>query len=62
MNAFEQEQQVFLLAGVLPIHDPQLEPECYESILLTVLDRDANIFRRLIQLWPPEIYRVGEYR
>ncbi|KRX47109.1 Vacuolar protein sorting-associated protein 41 -like protein [Trichinella murrelli] len=59
VTRFEQVNQLSYLIGVLPTHDPQLEPECYQSVLLELLGKDASLFRRTIIAWPAEIYRVS---
>ncbi|KRY66007.1 Vacuolar protein sorting-associated protein 41 -like protein [Trichinella pseudospiralis] len=59
VTRFEQVNQLSYLIGVLPTHDPQLEPECYQSVLLELLGKDASLFRRTIIAWPAELYRVS---
>lgn len=59
MTKFEQEGQLKALAPVLPTTNPQLEPECYEMILSEFLRDDVRGFKKIINSWSPDLYRVG---
>lgn len=61
VNEFEQHNVVLQLAKYIPTKDPQLEPESYQSILVAALYNHPVLFYRLIKVWNPDIYRVGEY-
>ncbi|KHJ99848.1 hypothetical protein OESDEN_00187 [Oesophagostomum dentatum] len=43
----------------LPTSNPQLEPECYETVLQAALYNDVSLFKRLVQQWSPDLYRTG---
>lgn len=59
VTKFEQLGMVKALSPVLPTKDPQLEPECYEMILLDFLRNDVKGFKKKINEWSPDLYRVG---
>ncbi|GMT33744.1 hypothetical protein PFISCL1PPCAC_25041, partial [Pristionchus fissidentatus] len=59
VGIWENERMVTMLAEVLPTQKPQLEPECYEAVLLSALYNDILLFRKLVQQWNPDLYRVG---
>lgn len=60
VGKFEKTYEILKLALVIPINDPQLEPECYESILTVALYTSTNIFSALIFQWNTDLYRVGK--
>ncbi len=49
VTKFEQVQELKEMAVYLPTRDPQLEPECYEMVLLAFLRDDVHGFRKLIK-------------
>ncbi|EYC37437.1 hypothetical protein Y032_0791g2368, partial [Ancylostoma ceylanicum] len=59
VGAFERSRLCTLIAEFLPTTNPQLEPECYETVLQAALYNDVDLFKRLVQQWPPDIYRTG---
>lgn len=59
MEEFERSHQILKLVPVIPTHDPQLEPECYESILTAALYSRTDLFKALINHWNPDLYRIG---
>ncbi|GMT03510.1 hypothetical protein PENTCL1PPCAC_25684, partial [Pristionchus entomophagus] len=59
VDLWEKERMVTLLAECLPTAKPQLEPECYEAVLLSALYNEIPLFRKLVQMWNPDLYRVG---
>uniref|UniRef100_A0A915JDG6 Uncharacterized protein n=1 Tax=Romanomermis culicivorax TaxID=13658 RepID=A0A915JDG6_ROMCU len=58
-SQFERHNQLKYLAPFLPVHDPQLEPECYQSVLLDFLKDDFINFKNLVFKWSPDLYRTG---
>uniref|UniRef100_A0A1I7X631 RING-type domain-containing protein n=1 Tax=Heterorhabditis bacteriophora TaxID=37862 RepID=A0A1I7X631_HETBA len=58
VGVFERVRLCTLLAEVLPTANPQLEPECYESVLHAALYNDVRLFKRLVQQWNPDLYRA----
>lgn len=59
VNLFEDKSQVLKLAPYLPLKQPQLEAECYESVLKSALCCKAELFLKLIVILPSELYRIG---
>ncbi|GMR33070.1 hypothetical protein PMAYCL1PPCAC_03265 [Pristionchus mayeri] len=59
VGVWEAHRMVCLLAECMPTTKPQLEPECYEAVLLSALYNDIPLFRKLVQMWNPDLYRVG---
>ncbi|KJH48985.1 hypothetical protein DICVIV_04884 [Dictyocaulus viviparus] len=59
VGAFERARVCTLIAQFLPTSHPQLEPECYETVLHAALYNDVELFRRLVQQWSPNLYRTG---
>ncbi|VDK49048.1 unnamed protein product [Anisakis simplex] len=59
VNEFERHNVVLQLAKYLPEKDPQLEPECYQNVLVAALYNHPLLFYGLIKTWNPELYRVG---
>lgn len=59
VNEFEQNNVVLQLAKYLPINDPQLEPECYQCVLMAALHNHPVLFYNLIKVWSPDLFRVG---
>ncbi|VDM57001.1 unnamed protein product [Angiostrongylus costaricensis] len=60
VGAFERAHFCTLIAQVfLPTSHPQLEPECYETVLQAALYNDVDLFKRLVQQWSPDLYRTG---
>ena len=59
MTLFDERKKLRVLAPVLPVKVPQLEPECYEMVLREFLSGDVDGFRRLVREWSPDLYRVG---
>ncbi|KAK5967548.1 hypothetical protein GCK32_013269 [Trichostrongylus colubriformis] len=43
----------------IPTSSPQLESSCYETVLQAALYNDIDLFKRLVQQWPPHLYRTG---
>lgn len=60
VNLFEEKHQVLKLVPVIPISDLQLEPECYETILMVALYSSPSLFRALVFQWNADLYRVGK--
>lgn len=58
VNEFEREHQILKLIPVIPTKDPQLEPECYESILLAALYSRPKLFDAIMSNWNADIYRA----
>ncbi|CAI5454571.1 unnamed protein product [Caenorhabditis angaria] len=58
VNLFERNRLCTLLADVLPTSNPQLEPENYEGVLQAALFNDVKLFRKLVQMWSPDLYRT----
>uniref|UniRef100_F1KSV0 Vacuolar protein sorting-associated protein 41 n=1 Tax=Ascaris suum TaxID=6253 RepID=F1KSV0_ASCSU len=59
VNEFERHNVVLQVAKYLPVKDPQLEPESYQSVLVAALYNHPLLFHGLIKAWNPELYRVG---
>ncbi|VIO99680.1 Vacuolar assembly protein VPS41 homolog, putative [Brugia malayi] len=59
VNEFEQNNVVLQLAKYLPVRDPQLEPECYQCVLIAALHNHPVLFYNLIKVWNPDLFRVG---
>ncbi|PAV83343.1 hypothetical protein WR25_16354 isoform A [Diploscapter pachys] len=59
VGLFENARLSTLLAEVLPTGNPQLEPECYQSVLQAALYNDMKLYKRLVQTWSPDLYRTG---
>ncbi|KHN74077.1 Vacuolar protein sorting-associated protein 41 -like protein [Toxocara canis] len=59
VNEFERHNVVLQVAKYLPVKDPQLEPESYQSVLIAALYNHPLLFHGLIKAWSPELYRVG---
>ncbi|EFO27178.2 hypothetical protein LOAG_01303 [Loa loa] len=59
VNEFEQNNVVLQLAKYLPVRDPQLEPECYQCVLIAALYNHPVLFYNLIKVWNPDLFRVG---
>ncbi|KAM3727480.1 Vacuolar protein sorting-associated protein [Dirofilaria immitis] len=59
VNEFEQNNVVLQLAKYLPVRDPQLEPECYQCVLIAALHNHPVLFYNLIKIWNPDLFRVG---
>uniref|UniRef100_A0A914VKR4 Vacuolar protein sorting-associated protein 41 homolog n=1 Tax=Plectus sambesii TaxID=2011161 RepID=A0A914VKR4_9BILA len=59
VTRFDERKKLRVLAPVLPVKVPQLEPECYEMVLKEFLAADIDGFRRLVREWSPDLYRVG---
>ncbi|ETN86670.1 hypothetical protein NECAME_16201 [Necator americanus] len=59
IGEFERSCLCTLIAEFLPTFDPQLEPECYETVLQAALYNDVDLFKRLVQQWSPNLYRTG---
>ncbi|KAE9549796.1 hypothetical protein FO519_006990 [Halicephalobus sp. NKZ332] len=59
VGLFEKPGQVLKLVPYLPQKQPQLEPECYESILISALYCKAGLFLKLINLLSSDLYRIG---
>ncbi|VDM74321.1 unnamed protein product [Strongylus vulgaris] len=67
ISTFERSRLCTLIAEspplqFLPTSNPQLEPECYETVLQAALYNDVDLFKRLVQQWSPELYRTGQYK
>lgn len=58
-SQFERHNQLKQIAPFLPVQDPQLEPECYQSVLLDFLKDDFVGFKDLVFQWSPDLYRTG---
>lgn len=52
---------VLQLAKYLPVKDPQLEPECYQCVLIAALHNHPVLFYNLVKVWNPDLFRVGRY-
>lgn len=59
VNEFEQNNVVLQLAKYLPVRDPQLEPECYQCVLIAALHNHPVLFYNLVKVWNPDLFRVG---
>ncbi|KAL3991177.1 hypothetical protein ACH3XW_34810 [Acanthocheilonema viteae] len=59
VNEFEQNNVVLQLAKYLPVKDPQLEPECYQCVLIAALHNHPVLFYNLVKVWNPDLFRVG---
>uniref|UniRef100_A0A0R3RXB1 RING-type domain-containing protein n=1 Tax=Elaeophora elaphi TaxID=1147741 RepID=A0A0R3RXB1_9BILA len=59
VNEFEQNNVVLQLAKYLPVRDPQLEPECYQCVLIAALHNHPVLFYSLVKVWNPDLFRVG---
>lgn len=59
MNEFEKYEQHLLLYQYIPLGQPQLEPECYESILTAALYNKTLLFKKLVCEWNPDLYRAA---
>lgn len=59
VTTFERHRQLKKLAPYLPTQDPQLEPECYQAVLLDFLEDDVPAFKEFITKWSPDLYRIG---
>uniref|UniRef100_A0AC34Q6E9 Uncharacterized protein n=1 Tax=Panagrolaimus sp. JU765 TaxID=591449 RepID=A0AC34Q6E9_9BILA len=59
VQLFEKYGQVLKLVPYLPQKQPQLEPECYESVLTSALYCKSELFLKLIILLPSDLYRIG---
>lgn len=59
VGLFEKHGRVLNLVPYLPQKQPQLEPECYESILISALYGKAELFLKLIILLPSDLYRIA---
>ncbi|CAD6185573.1 unnamed protein product [Caenorhabditis auriculariae] len=59
VDLFERHRLSTMLAEVLPTSNPQLQPECYESVLNAALYNDAKMFKKLVQVWNGDLYRTG---
>lgn len=58
VNEFDRHGQILKLVPVIPIKDPKLEPECYETILRTALYARPKLFKAIVGKWDGELYRV----
>uniref|UniRef100_A0AC34QSB8 Uncharacterized protein n=2 Tax=Panagrolaimus sp. JU765 TaxID=591449 RepID=A0AC34QSB8_9BILA len=56
VQLFEKYGQVLKLVPYLPQKQPQLEPECYESVLTSALYCKSELFLKLIILLPSDLY------
>uniref|UniRef100_A0A915PHB8 RING-type domain-containing protein n=1 Tax=Setaria digitata TaxID=48799 RepID=A0A915PHB8_9BILA len=59
VNEFEHNNVVLQVAKYLPTRDPQLEPECYQCVLIAALHNHPILFYNLIKAWNPDLFRVG---
>ncbi|CAD5234678.1 unnamed protein product [Bursaphelenchus xylophilus] len=59
VTEFEKYGEILKLIPYLPLGYPQLEPECYESVLTAALYSKTNLFRKLVIEWNPDIYRAA---
>uniref|UniRef100_A0A1I8EKL1 Vps39_2 domain-containing protein n=1 Tax=Wuchereria bancrofti TaxID=6293 RepID=A0A1I8EKL1_WUCBA len=59
VNEFERNNVVLQLAKYLPVRDPQLEPECYQCVLIAALHNHPVLFYNLVKVWNPDLFRVG---
>ena len=59
LGQFEEHHHVLKLVPVIPTKSPQLEPECYEVILTSALICKPMLFKKLVHMWNPDLYRVG---
>uniref|UniRef100_A0A914D3T3 RING-type domain-containing protein n=1 Tax=Acrobeloides nanus TaxID=290746 RepID=A0A914D3T3_9BILA len=59
VGQFEEHHHVLKLVPVIPTKSPQLEPECYEVILTSALICKPMLFKKLVHMWNPDLYRVG---
>ncbi|KAL3119667.1 hypothetical protein niasHT_006753 [Heterodera trifolii] len=58
VNEFERHHQILKLVPIIPTKDPQLEPECYESVLLAALYMRPKLFDAIVSHWNADIYRA----
>uniref|UniRef100_A0A7E4W2R0 RING-type domain-containing protein n=1 Tax=Panagrellus redivivus TaxID=6233 RepID=A0A7E4W2R0_PANRE len=59
VSVFENEKRVLQIVPYLPLQQPQLEPECYEYVLISALNSKAELFLKLIEIYPSDLYRIG---
>ncbi|VDP02744.1 unnamed protein product [Heligmosomoides polygyrus] len=59
VEAFGRARLCTLIAEYMPISSPQLDPKCYETVLQAALFNDSDLFKRLVQQWPPHLYRTS---
>uniref|UniRef100_A0A5S6R1W3 RING-type domain-containing protein n=1 Tax=Trichuris muris TaxID=70415 RepID=A0A5S6R1W3_TRIMR len=59
VTRFEQVGQLIHLVDVLPTQFPQLEPECYQCVLMELLNKDIPHFKHMVSQWSPDLYRVS---
>ncbi|WKY13384.1 hypothetical protein Q1695_004307 [Nippostrongylus brasiliensis] len=59
VEVFERARLCTLIAEYLPTSSPQLESKYYETVLQAALYKDCDLFKRLIQQWPANLYRIA---
>ncbi|KHJ40525.1 hypothetical protein D918_09415 [Trichuris suis] len=59
VTRFEQIGQLIHLVDVIPTQIPQLEPECYQSVLMELLNKDIPQFKHMVLQWSPDLYRIS---
>uniref|UniRef100_A0A183BY14 Vps39_2 domain-containing protein n=1 Tax=Globodera pallida TaxID=36090 RepID=A0A183BY14_GLOPA len=62
VNEFERHHQILKLVPIMPTKEPQLEPECYESVLLAALYMRPKLFDAIVSHWNADIYRAHSIR
>jgi vacuolar protein sorting-associated protein 41 len=56
---FEEKNSLRAIAAYVPTRSPQLSSKLYEIILSAFVDEDAAGFLKLIEKWPPAVYKLA---